>query len=118
LDAGGNRFIQACLRKSLKDKHGKVSPSDLDTLVMEFMKTEHPGEYENILTSNSESTIVEDTQKTLGVNYLRVCTDQGITDRKSIDNDAVFDEFVNVGFYRRTRLPKSECAKFAAAGFH
>ena len=71
------------------------------------MQQEHHGEYEAIVHQFVESTEVANVEGEVGMNYLDLCSQQG-WDLKDPENNSRVNEFIELNFFRRVKLSKTE----------
>ena len=71
------------------------------------MQQEHHGEYEAIVHQFVESTEVASVEGEVGMNYLDLCSQQG-WDLKDPENNSRVNEFIELNFFRRVKLSKTE----------
>jgi hypothetical protein len=96
-----------------------VPAKEMEILLLEYVKSEHRGEYETLTTTVSETKSIEVTEKSKGLHYLEVCELRSIgpKETKKPENNAMFEEFVEIGLYSRTCLDTSVIAKLEKNGY-
>lgn len=97
------------MRGGSEEKSGakKLRPAELDELLKQYVQQEHHGEYESIVDSFEESTEVASVEGEVGMNYLDLCSQQG-WGLKDPENDSRVGEFIELNFFRRVKLSKTE----------